>query len=565
MESDYGRELLIRDADCVFIECSYEAFSEDCYGCDYCEKGLKSAWGGWSYEDDEVEYVGTSHSDPNQSGSRKRLRLPAEILDDDGQMEALRKESAARGSRKGKRKVRGRRGVDPVLEFYCTLLGWDSGKELTRRALGLSALAPLASAYASADEYLASLRESVLEETRAAVADALSSVDRASESLSLELFRVDPCARLTHLHFRVRGCPLPLCAPGGLFLLSCSATRATVLAATSPLWGRCGDGQVVLAVHKRFCAETGTNSLLPHLLPDSRWKATYLECVVTLQRMFRACTEVRSPCLFRLLGQRIPTHSTFTEEGETVERTPQLSQTLPEISREQLPVLNESQWSAFRVCLASAHDSGQVRLVQGPPGCGKTHFASALLHQLVASGLRVLVCAPSNKALHVLIEKFLYEDASTPCALVGVDKFDSPLTNEIDMVEAFFQPNTLAAHIHVYSAADRMATLLRHVITKYLANPTSPWISIAIVRAFLVRLEKRMLEVTSNGSGEHFCMLLVNVRMALEEKDQRVAVASAALQMEDIAKGLRSMNLEASLLDRAGFYIYLYILVQSLA
>ena len=54
---------------------------------------------------------------------------------------------------------------------------------------------------------------------------------------------------------------------------------------------------------------------------------------------------------------------------------------------------------------------GQLKIVQGPPGCGKTHLLSALIHLLAAPVeamcSKVMVCAPSNKGVCVALEKFL--------------------------------------------------------------------------------------------------------------------------------------------------------------
>ncbi|KAK3267651.1 hypothetical protein CYMTET_23809 [Cymbomonas tetramitiformis] len=65
--------------------------------------------------------------------------------------------------------------------------------------------------------------------------------------------------------------------------------------------------------------------------------------------------------------------------------------------------LNQSQQKALRMFLESS--SGHLQLVQGPPGCGKTHFLAALLQGLRLKGVRTLVCAPSNKAVCVALDK----------------------------------------------------------------------------------------------------------------------------------------------------------------
>ena len=55
---------------------------------------------------------------------------------------------------------------------------------------------------------------------------------------------------------------------------------------------------------------------------------------------------------------------------------------------------------------------GSLQLVQGPPGCGKTKFVAAAIRAAVRDTSetrdpRILVCAPSNKAVTVVLRKFL--------------------------------------------------------------------------------------------------------------------------------------------------------------
>ena len=65
---------------------------------------------------------------------------------------------------------------------------------------------------------------------------------------------------------------------------------------------------------------------------------------------------------------------------------------------------------------ALSSTDGNLHLVLGPPGCGKTHFLVSLLHALICNemnksregmGMKIMVCAPSNKAVCVVLEQFL--------------------------------------------------------------------------------------------------------------------------------------------------------------
>eukprot|EP00920_Eleutheroschizon_duboscqi_P011769 GHVT01028191.1.p1 GENE.GHVT01028191.1~~GHVT01028191.1.p1 ORF type:complete len:1241 (+),score=192.89 GHVT01028191.1:221-3943(+) len=71
--------------------------------------------------------------------------------------------------------------------------------------------------------------------------------------------------------------------------------------------------------------------------------------------------------------------------------------------------LNASQRSAVSKCLSWS----PFVLLLGPPGTGKTTTLSAVIAALMAKGLRVLACAPSNVAVDNLLEK---------CILAGVPK-----------------------------------------------------------------------------------------------------------------------------------------------
>jgi hypothetical protein len=135
-------------------------------------------------------------------------------------------------------------------------------------------------------------------------------------------------------------------------------------------------------------------------------------------------------------------------------------------SSNRLNSLNVSQSEALRKCLGTgiterndgtgvqgsastvlAVSDGNLHLILGPPGCGKTHFLVATLHALVAKGNqrcdgsyeRIMVCAPSNKAVCVVLEQFLQsgvvgavgdESRGVRCCLVGVmDKLEGCSTS----------------------------------------------------------------------------------------------------------------------------------------
>jgi ATP-dependent RNA/DNA helicase IGHMBP2 len=66
-----------------------------------------------------------------------------------------------------------------------------------------------------------------------------------------------------------------------------------------------------------------------------------------------------------------------------------------------LDFLNESQASALRKVLAAE----EVAFIHGPPGTGKTTTLVHAIAQVVAEERQVLVCAPSNAAVDLLVDK----------------------------------------------------------------------------------------------------------------------------------------------------------------
>ena len=63
--------------------------------------------------------------------------------------------------------------------------------------------------------------------------------------------------------------------------------------------------------------------------------------------------------------------------------------------------------------IGAAASRGSLQLVQGPPGCGKTRFVASLLDALTRVSTsrrrppRIMVCAPSNKAVAVALERYV--------------------------------------------------------------------------------------------------------------------------------------------------------------
>jgi len=163
----------------------------------------------------------------------------------------------------------------------------------------------------------------------------------------------------------------------------------------------------------------GRLSYAEKLQPHQLWKGVKLGSLITLQRMFDACSSAQQvifPYLERciLSGQFIFSH---------------LKKEINEAEKELLTILNPSQREAVEKFLQL---KAGLDLIQGPPGTGKTTTIIQLLGVLQIRQERILVSAPSNKAVHVLAERFMYKFPDVPILLVGVEEklpYDSPLNS----------------------------------------------------------------------------------------------------------------------------------------
>lgn len=73
-----------------------------------------------------------------------------------------------------------------------------------------------------------------------------------------------------------------------------------------------------------------------------------------------------------------------------------------------IPHLNPSQNSAVEL----VRSTKDVALLHGPPGTGKTTTLIESIHQTLKTESQILVCAPSNAAVDLLVEKLIEKDIS---------------------------------------------------------------------------------------------------------------------------------------------------------
>ena len=196
-----------------------------------------------------------------------------------------------------------------------------------------------------------------------------------------------------------------------------------------------------------------------------------LDTVITQQRMVAAAHVAPSvPFMPLLIGAKAASHVKFFSESDSDEDAPDdKDPRVPEddpmtvrftaLFKDGEINLNASQlragakfiaprtWDPIREPLRRADEfphipsgpsvplRGSLQLVQGPPGCGKTKFVATAIRAAVRDTSetrdpRILVCAPSNKAVTVVLRKYLdsgagdkvpgCEDTSYP-VLVGAE------------------------------------------------------------------------------------------------------------------------------------------------
>ena len=177
----------------------------------------------------------------------------------------------------------------------------------------------------------------------------------------------------------------------------------------------------------------GAQSAAPEAFAEgSVWVATYMERVISQQRIaVSAYLRPSPPFLYRLLGSSPATHTKFGDDDDAPPVVTEASEVVhgpgPVVPGAFLrdSVLNASQHLALEACMKLLHGTGGLELIQGPPGCGKTRFVAQLLQHLVAANGRVLVAAPSNKAVCVALEQFVEARGDDECfgfpVLVGVE------------------------------------------------------------------------------------------------------------------------------------------------
>lgn len=319
--------------------------------------------------------------------------------------------------------------------------------------------------YENARSYYMSRAPLVLEESRCIVADVLSKSSRM-ESFELNLISVeekypklaDTAYAPVLLHFDARGRQLDSKStrPGGVFLIKRGKSSVLACVATNGSFNQSATSSLLLMIFRRNEIDLAKSIGDPSELI---FHATPLTTLISHVRQIEACLRmVKVPFLQKLLGVKGSTHIRFDNsedsdqdgvvddfheqhrpiqegyyiEEESIEEDKDVDDEADDMLAgllSKLSNLNATQELAARKFLDSPKES--LHLVQGPPGTGKSTFLVNVICRRLATNPkgRILVTAPTNRAVLVLAERFLAVasngdmDLSTKCnaVLVGVE------------------------------------------------------------------------------------------------------------------------------------------------
>jgi hypothetical protein len=170
----------------------------------------------------------------------------------------------------------------------------------------------------------------------------------------------------------------------------------------------------------------------------ARWRGVPVGSLLTLRRIYEAVTTLPET------QDSLLEHSV---RGVYPWQRERLDVTLSTEEQRLLESLNPPQQNAIKRALRMSEG---LQLLQGPPGTGKTTTVVKLLRILQQRGERVLMCAPSNKAVQTLAERFIQDYPDVPVVLVGV--------------EDKLPPNSPLEHVFLDTWAQRKEDALERMI-----------------------------------------------------------------------------------------------------
>ncbi|MBX9577012.1 MAG: AAA family ATPase [Chthoniobacterales bacterium] len=283
-------------------------------------------------------------------------------------------------------------------DFTQRVLNWRLGS-IHQQLEDASSATPLSLSYDSRATYYNQFLPLILEEARAAIEKGFSERNR-SFSVRIKNDVREPVTRgnpwIMNLEGAIPSDQEHAAVMNVLLLEHKSGMKFLVLANEK------GDENELKAKFELSPATVATKRSIFNA--GSQWNATYVTSLVTHERAYEACLKKTQPeCLKRIVLARI--HVPIEAHDPRVE--------------ERIQDLNESQRRAIQSVVAARDHS--ISVIQGPPGTGKTTTVVGLLGVLCDQNQRALVCAPSNKAVQVVAERFLKDYPDIPIILAGVE------------------------------------------------------------------------------------------------------------------------------------------------
>jgi hypothetical protein len=293
--------------------------------------------------------------------------------------------------------------------------------------------------YAEYSAYYEQFLDLILEEARAVLHQALEEIEKNKPNpVGIKLMRhklAKNVANPSSLYFEFQkssDANNHLLRSGDIALLSVGTLRFIAMAGyVSPeegekqIWLKAVIDQDMRVTHSAVF-ETGYKT-------HQAWQLYRMESLVTHLRMYEACVTKKD---FSFIEQVMFGNLSLPTKNATLMSNTSLDTALTALTlsvpveQPELKKLNTSQAKAVKEFLCLEYG---MRLIQGPPGTGKTTTLITLLEMASKNTCRILVCAPSNKAVQILAERFLQNCPATSAILVGVeDKLpDKPVLKNI--------------------------------------------------------------------------------------------------------------------------------------
>ncbi len=304
--------------------------------------------------------------------------------------------------------------------FTKKVLGWT----FTQIQTETPGLMKLPTTFMNVHEYYESFLNLVSEEARAILAQGLERVEKELVDVVEGKLKhattpnnpENPCTLRFDLMNQIFSTK-----PGDILFLQCGDFQAIAMANyTDPAEVKELSVKCVIDFDRRYRYE----DLLDFKNPNKRsWSIVPLGSVITQLRMYDVCLAKPEPVFLKQIYQGNLSAGVSSAAEQSFFMSFFASKSSPPLNAKAANSydygnLNLSQKKAIKSFLDLKQG---IQLIQGPPGTGKTSTLIQLLKNLCNTEKRILVTAPSNKAIQVLAERFLQACPSVKTMLVGVE------------------------------------------------------------------------------------------------------------------------------------------------